>query len=83
MENPLKSENQLKKLGHGNWDSSVSDDNKIVIVCWYDNNMVNMASNCIGIVPEDKVRRLARKELCLCRTTLCEGCIKRWPRLIL
>lgn len=59
---PLKSENELKKMGRGSSDFSVSENNEIVAVRWYDNKCVNMASNFIGIDPEDEVRRWDRKK---------------------
>jgi hypothetical protein len=59
---PLKLENQLKKSGRGSNDSFVTDDEKVVVVRWYDNKCVNMASNFVGIEPEDEVRRWDRKE---------------------
>lgn len=59
---PLKPENQMKKIGRGSCDSFVAEDKTIVVVRWYDNKAVNMASNFVGIEPEDEVRRWDRKE---------------------
>lgn len=35
--------------------ASVSDDTKIINDCWYDNKMLQMASNAEGIKSEDEV----------------------------
>lgn len=59
---PLKSESQLKKTGRGSNDSLITEDKRIVAVRWYDNKVVNLASNFVGIEPEDEVRRWDRKE---------------------
>lgn len=40
----------------------VTDDEKVVVVLWYDNKSVIMTSNFVGIEPEDEVRRWDRKE---------------------
>lgn len=59
---PLKLERELQKTGRGSCDSFVTSDNKIIAVRWYDNKVVNMASNFIGIEPEDEVKRWDKKQ---------------------
>ncbi|PIO55165.1 hypothetical protein TELCIR_23451 [Teladorsagia circumcincta] len=61
MKCPLKSEKELQKIGRGSSDSLVTEDGKIVAVRWYDNKVVNMASNFVGIEPQDEVKRWDRK----------------------
>lgn len=59
---PLKSEKQLNLCGRGIADSYVTEVKKIVVVQWYDNKSVNMASNFVAIEPEDEVKRWDRKK---------------------
>lgn len=57
---PLKSEKELKKEGRGAVDFQQSD-NGIIVVRWYDNKEVNVASNAYGVEPVSQVRRWDKK----------------------
>ncbi|KAF2892644.1 hypothetical protein ILUMI_13527, partial [Ignelater luminosus] len=47
---------------HGHKYFRSGDNTKVVAVCWYDKKVVNMASNFIGIEPQDEVRRWDKKK---------------------
>ena len=59
---PLKSENELKKIGRGSSHSVTTKGGELVAVRWYDNKAVSMCSNFVGVEPEDEVRRWDKKE---------------------
>ena len=59
---PLKSENELKKIGRGSSHSVTTKGGELVAVQWYDNKAVSMCSNFVGVEPEDQVRRWDKKE---------------------
>lgn len=55
MENcPLMTEKELKKLGRGSMDFKLSDDG-ILVVKWYDNKEVVVASNHYSALPVSQV----------------------------
>ena len=56
----LKSEEELKKKGHGSYDGSVDLNSGIVIVRWLDNKAVQLISNYNGIEPIDEVERWSK-----------------------
>lgn len=53
---PLKTEKELRKEGRGAMDYKLSDDG-ILIVKWYDNKEVTVASNSYGVQPVTTVKR--------------------------
>jgi hypothetical protein len=53
---PLKSDKQMKREGRGSCDSTVSNDG-IVITKWYDNKVVLVGSNFVGIGNVDNCNR--------------------------
>ena len=53
---PLKTEKELRKEGRGAMDFMLSDDG-ILIVKWYDNKEVTVASNSYGVQPVNTVKR--------------------------
>lgn len=57
----LASDEDLKK-NRGDFDFKVSSEKSIVVVKWYDNNMVHMASNYYGVFPLHQVTRYSQKE---------------------
>ena len=57
---PLKSKKQLKKEGRGSFDYQSSDG--IVIASWYDNTVVNLASNKCSVMPIHQVLRYSAEK---------------------
>ena len=53
---PLKSEKELKKEGRGAMDYQLSDSG-VLVVRWYDNKEVNVATNAYSAEPSSQVRR--------------------------
>lgn len=51
----ISSDNELKKKERGSYDQLVRDDGKIILVKWFDNKPVNLASSCMGVEPEGVV----------------------------
>ena len=54
---PLQSTKDLAKLGRGSIDFKSDMNSGILIVKWYDNNAVHMASNYVGIEPMAEAER--------------------------
>jgi hypothetical protein len=58
---PLKSDKEMSKKERGNHDV-VSRDGKVVLVKWFDNRSVVLASNFVGVGDEDEVARWQKKD---------------------
>lgn len=58
---PFVDDKTLKRNGRGSNDEIVSTDGKVVLVKWYDNKPVHMASNFVGVGKEDEVKRWNKK----------------------
>ena len=56
----LASEQQLKELGRGSWQTKVIGD-RIVAVSWYDNKKINLVSNYISAEPLEKAKLWSKK----------------------
>lgn len=65
----LKSEKELKKLGRGSYDGAIDTDLGIVIVRWFDNKAVQLASNYVSIDPADEVQRWSKSVASLISVT--------------
>ncbi|GLV34060.1 Fasciclin 1 [Carabus blaptoides fortunei] len=63
---PPKSENPLKKNGHGSNDSFDTDNEKIVVVRWYDNKKIEHGIDFVGIEPEDKYMKKSVSTEAIC-----------------
>ncbi|XP_056320827.1 piggyBac transposable element-derived protein 3-like [Danio aesculapii] len=59
---PLKTDKEMSKKERGNHDQVRSTDGKIVLVKWFDNRSVVLASNFVGVGEEDEVQRWDQKE---------------------
>ena len=59
---PLKTDKEMKKKGRGSHDEVRSRDGKVVLVKWFDNRSVVLASNFVGVGDEDEVERWEQKE---------------------
>lgn len=53
----LADEKTLKKQGRGSSSECVSNDGNVIVTRWYDNKVVNMASNFVGIGEKDQTKR--------------------------
>ena len=58
----LKSLQELKAEGRGSFDSKVDANSGIVVVRWFDSNVVQVSSTYCGVEPIDQVRRYDKKE---------------------
>ena len=52
----------MSKKGRGSHDEVRSRDGKVVLVKWFDNRSVVLASNFVGVGDEDEVERWEQKE---------------------
>ncbi len=59
---PLKADKEMLKKERGNHDEVQSRDGKVVLVKWFDNRSVVLASNFVGVGDEDEVQRWNQKE---------------------
>ncbi len=59
---PLKADKEMSKKERGNHDEVQSRDGKVVLVKWFDNRSVVLASNFVGVGDEDEVQRWNQKE---------------------
>ncbi|XP_046392264.1 piggyBac transposable element-derived protein 3-like [Ischnura elegans] len=59
---PLHTDKELGKRGRGSYDELVSSESNIVLVKWYDNKSVVLASNFVGVEEMDEVRRWNKKQ---------------------
>ncbi|XP_056116469.1 piggyBac transposable element-derived protein 3-like [Rhinichthys klamathensis goyatoka] len=59
---PLKTDKEMSKKTRGNHDEVRSRDGKVVLVKWFDNRSVVLASNFVGVGDEDEVERWDKKE---------------------
>lgn len=59
---PLKTDKQMSKKGRGSHDEVRSRDGQVVLVKWFDNRPVVLASNFVGVGEEDEVQRWEKKE---------------------
>ncbi|MGH0127936.1 UNVERIFIED_CONTAM: hypothetical protein FKN15_039293, partial [Acipenser sinensis] len=57
-----KSDKEMSKKERGNHDQVTSRDGKLVLVKWFDNCSVLLASNIVGVGEEDEVERWDKKE---------------------
>ena len=55
-------ENEMKKLGRGSSEEYTDEKNGVVISLWYDNRLVLMVSNFLGVEPQDEANRFSKKE---------------------
>ncbi|KAK9694561.1 Transposase IS4 [Popillia japonica] len=53
---PLEDSKSMKKAERGCFDYRVTESKSVVVVRWNDNNILNVASNCEGVFPLQKVR---------------------------
>ncbi|CAJ1087319.1 piggyBac transposable element-derived protein 3-like [Xyrichtys novacula] len=58
---PLQSDKEMAKKPRGSCNEVVSRDGKVVLVKWYDNRAVVMASNFVGVGRMDEVQRWDKK----------------------
>ena len=58
----LKHKSSMQKEGRGSMDSPVTKFREVVVVRWYDNSSVNVASTFVGIGTTDVVNRWKTKE---------------------
>jgi hypothetical protein len=58
----LPTDKQLKKGDRGMWAYQVEEAKQLCVVKWFDNSVVNVASNYHGPEAGDSVRRFSRKE---------------------
>lgn len=58
---PLPDPKVMAKRGRGSVAQCYSDNDKVILTRWYDNKVVNLASNYIGIGKEDKASRWDKK----------------------
>lgn len=59
---PLKTDKEVSKRRLGSRDEVRSRDGKVVLVKWFDNRSVVLASNFVGVGDEDEVERWEQKE---------------------
>ncbi|MGH0136951.1 UNVERIFIED_CONTAM: hypothetical protein FKN15_037488 [Acipenser sinensis] len=59
---PLKTDKEMSKKGRGSHDEVRSRDGKVVLLKWFDNRSVVLASNFVTVGDEDEVERLEQKE---------------------
>jgi len=59
---PLKTDKEMSKKTWGNHDEVRSRDGKVVLVKWFDNRSVVLASNFVGVGHEDEIERWDKKE---------------------
>ncbi|KAL2089767.1 hypothetical protein ACEWY4_014455 [Coilia grayii] len=52
---PLKADKEMSKKGRGSHDEVRSRDGKVVLVKWFDNRSVVLASNFVGVGEEDEI----------------------------
>ncbi|KAL2083481.1 hypothetical protein ACEWY4_021254 [Coilia grayii] len=58
---PLKADKEMSKKGRGSHDEVRSRDGKVVLVKWFDNRSVVLASNFVGVGEEDEIERWEQK----------------------
>jgi hypothetical protein len=75
---PLKAEKELRKEGRGSMDFFKSDSG-ILLVKWFDNKEVTIASNCYGVEPVSQVRRWdkSKKEYVIIPRPALVGCYNK------
>ncbi|XP_017494235.1 PREDICTED: piggyBac transposable element-derived protein 3-like [Rhagoletis zephyria] len=54
---PLPDKNVVSKRGRGSAVQCIKENEKVIFIRWYDNKVVNLASNFVGIGTADKARR--------------------------
>ena len=59
---PVMSEKDLKKQERGACDYRTCQERNIIVVKWFDNKGVNLASSWCGVEPQDEVKRYDRKD---------------------
>lgn len=59
---PLKADKEMSKKMQGNHDEVRSRDGKVVLVKWFDNRSVMLASNFVGVGDEDEVEKWDKKQ---------------------
>ncbi|XP_031333570.1 piggyBac transposable element-derived protein 3-like [Photinus pyralis] len=59
---PLETKTMVKKRKRGYFEYKSTEDHRIVVTTWNDNNIVNMASNAEKVIPPKKVQRYSQKE---------------------
>ncbi|KAL2096765.1 hypothetical protein ACEWY4_005972 [Coilia grayii] len=59
--NVLEADKEMSKKGRGSHDEVRSRDGKVVLVKWFDNRSVVLASNFVGVGEEDEIERWEQK----------------------
>ena len=59
----LKTEKELKKEGRGSFDGAIDLNSGVIIVRWYDNKQVQLASNFTHIEPVGTVTKWSKKTI--------------------
>lgn len=59
---PFMSDKDMSRKERGNYEEVVSRDGRVVLVKWFDNRSVHMASNFVGVGRTDDVQRWDKKQ---------------------
>lgn len=59
---PIKSDKDLRKEGRGSFDQKVDNDNRLVIIKWFDNKSVIFCSSYVASNPTDTIQRYSKAE---------------------